>query len=1461
MNKTRTRRAAPATKSVVAGASFPIVGIGASAGGLEAFSALLARLPIDTGMAFVLVQHLDPQHDSALTKLLGRTTAMPVVEVTDQLAVAPNHVYVIPPNTNLGIEGGTLTLAPRPNTRAPHRSVDFFLEALAADQHELAIGVILSGTATDGTLGLEAIKAEGGITFAQDDSARYDSMPRSAVAAGCVDAVLSPEQIADELARIAKHPHVTSVGDGPLTRGEADRAEATAHGDDDAPLPSGGQGDPDSALLQVRAEARVEGADSADRRGQDEGFKKIVGLLRNHAGVDFSLYRSSTIQRRIIRRLILTKHDTIERYAQFLRGNAHELDALYSDVLISVTSFFRNPDTFEVLQRQVLPALFKQRGDDPLRVWVLGCSTGQEAYSMAMAFVEAADHAPRMRKLQVFATDLNEALLDKARHGLYAKSVAEDLSPERLRRFFVEEGGGYRVNKGLREMVVFARQNVISDPPFSRLDLISCRNLLIYFESELQRRVFPAFHYALKPGGFLCLGASESIGSFTELFDTVDKKHKIYVRRAATVTFPLPRGKSPSDLAAGAAVGPAALHRMRVLQDDSADPARHELTAQREADRVSATHFSPPAVLINADLQILQFRGPTGAYLQPPTGKATLDVLKMARDGVMLPLRAAIAQAKKLNQTVRKDHVRLEHDGTTRTISLQVIPLKNLRDQSFLIVFDDGKTAALPALAATQPIRPRTPPGAGADRSDQSQRIAELEADVAETRDYLQALQEQYEAANEELQSSNEEVQSANEELQSINEELETSKEELESANEELTTVNEEMTTRNDELNRLNSDLINVQSSAHVAMIMLDRNLAIRRFSAQAEKQFRLAASDVGRPISATRLGLDLPELGTIITEVIDAVKADEREVRDTDGCWWSLRVRPYLTSDNKVDGAVLVLVDIDALKRSQQTVLAARDYANSIVATVREPLLVLDAELRVELANHTFYDTFGVTAADTVGRFVYDLGNRQWDIPELRRLLSMVLPQQKSVEHFQVEHSFDRLGHRVMLLNARRVHDPEHGAELILLAIEDITERTQSETERERAAAAMREADRNKNEFLAMLAHELRNPLAPILVSIEIMRRANQMEAADQERLDLSPRVDHALEVLQRQVGQMVRLVEDLLDAGRISRGKIDLRRERVELSSVVHHVVDAVLPYTDRRGQDLTVAIPPDPIYLHADPTRLAQIVGNLLNNASKFTERGGHLWLTVERSDEMSPSSGAIVPGIVIRVRDSGVGIAADRLEGIFDMFTQIDVALERSAAGLGIGLTLARTLAGMHGGTVEATSQGIGHGSEFIVRLPIVIDAAPAAPSQTSIESAATPLTILVVDDNRDSAEMLAMLLQLGGHETHTAHDGLAAVDAIHRLEPDVVVLDIGLPGLSGYEVARRVRDESGSSRRPFLVALTGWGQEEDRRRSKDAGFDAHLVKPVDEAALTKLLAELPTPESASPIRLVIDQPDQ
>jgi chemotaxis methyl-accepting protein methylase/signal transduction histidine kinase len=759
------------------------VGIGASAGGLQAFSLLLRQLPANTGFGFVLVQHLDPQHESALASILARTTAMPVREATNNLRIEANNVYIIPPNTGLGIVDGVLKLLPRLLNRPAPRSIDSFFEALAKDQGERAIGVILSGNATDGTLGLEAIKAGGGFTFAQDKTARYASMPESAVAAGCVDLVLSPGKIARELARIAKHPYLS----GRLIKPSAARGPSVS-------------GKVKSSAVPVTPKSEDE------RTAQEEaGYGEILLLLRNHSGVDFSLYKSSTVNRRIARRSVLNGRSGLKAYADFLRGNAKELNALYSDTLINVTSFFRNAPAYEALKKGVFKRLLTEGGHEPVRVWVLGCSTGQEAYSIAMAFLEVAEKFPRARKLQIFATDLNEDNLSKARIGSYPKTLAQDVSPERLRRFFVESENGYQVIKQLRESIVFARQNLIGDPPFSRMDLISCRNLMIYLEPSLQRKVVPMFHYALKKGGFLFLGASESISGFGELFAPVNKGNKIFVRKVApTRAFQLPVKRGADERLVKPRMALPS-HGAANRLGDAKDALMSELNAEREADRLTVSRFAPPGVLVGADFQVLQFRGKTGAFLEAPTGKATFDLLRMAREGLMLPLRAAINGANRDNKITRREGIQLITNGRARKVNVEVVPLKNLKDRCFLVLFEEsgangGESGGNPGPTAPAAGRAPERPSGNAGTAG---RIAGLESELMDARDYLQSVQEHQEVANEELQSANEEGQSANEELQSLNEELETSKEELESTNEELTTVNEEMVTRNTELNHL----------------------------------------------------------------------------------------------------------------------------------------------------------------------------------------------------------------------------------------------------------------------------------------------------------------------------------------------------------------------------------------------------------------------------------------------------------------------------------------------------------------------------------------------------------------------------------------------------------------------------------------------------------------------------------
>lgn len=1387
--------------------AFPIVGVGASAGGLEAFQDLLKHLPADTGMGFVLVQHLDPQHESALAHLLRRSTTMPLHEVTQGLRVEPNNIYIIPPNVLMAVSGGVLTLTPRGKVRGAARSIDCFFEALAHDQRENAIGVVLSGTAMDGTLGLEAIKTEGGLTFAQDGSAKYASMPRSAIAAGFVDFVLSPEAIAGELVRIARHPFVWDAPAllplSPALPAEAER-ESDQSQPSNAPLASGGHGTPRTDSRRAKTEA----ARPAENDSQD-GFRNVLLLLRNHCGVDFALYKSSTIQRRVTRRLVLNRHETLAEYAAFLKGNDKELDALYSDVLISVTSFFRNPEAFEVLRHKIFPKLLAQpRREGPLRIWVLGCSTGQEAYSLAMTFAEAAAEAPHPQKLQIFATDLNEALLEKARAGLYAKSLAQDITPERLQRFFTEEEGGYRVNKALREQVLFARQNVMSDPPFSRMDLITCRNLLIYFEPELQKKIFPAFHYALRPGGYLFLGASESIGQFTDLFTPADKKQKIFSRKVApTPAFhsPAPKGRPVQRLPG-----------MRAIADEHDLPhaMRGEFNAQREADRITVSLFAPPGVLINADGQILQFRGATGAFLEPPTGKASFDLLKMTPEGMTLPLRAAIQKAKRENKTVCRENIQIRKNGFQRVLTLRVIPLRNLKDPCLLILFEDSENR-LQAPGYSRP--PTTLTG----KREVASRIAILEQELAETRDYLLSIQEQNESVNDDLQASSEELQSANEELQSINEELETSKEELESTNEELTTINEEMVTRDVEQTRLNADLNNLQVSIHTAILLLGSDLAIRRFSPPAEKIFNLMSADLGRSFGGVRHNLLIPGLYDMMVDVMQTLDPQEHEVQDKEGLWYSLHVRPYLTLDNKIDGVVLVLNDINDLKRHQQQIAAARDYAEAILRTLPVPFLILRSDLRVDSASDVFYQAFDVLPSESEGRLIYELGNRQWDIPDLRKLLEDILPQKVYFNGYEVTHEFETLGRRTMLLNARQLDSADGTPDRIVLAIEDITNRTHAEKSLRRAMAEIERSSRAKDDFLAALSHELRTPLTPVLM----------IAAALESDTTLSSDLRGQLGMIRRNVELEARLIDDLLDLTRISHGKLQISPVVSDIHLLLDHTNEIVR--SDGLGKQVRIRFVLEAAQHHvmADPARLQQVFWNLIKNALKFTPTGGTITVST-RSDE----SGAIF----VSVADTGIGIASDSLTRIFTAFEQIEATGSHHFGGLGLGLAISKAIVYAHGGEIYAESKGEGHGATFSVELKSVEPPLPLPVKQNLQGEPDHTLRLLVVEDHQATLAVLSRLLTRRGHQVTTATNSRDALAAFALANFDAVITDLGLPDGSGLDLMREIQRQ-----RPVPgIALSGYGMEEDFRQTKQAGFFAHLVKPVNLDQLRLLLNQLP-----------------
>ncbi len=972
---------------------FPIVGIGASAGGLEAFNQLLNALPPDTGMGFVVVQHLAPNHESMLTEILSKSTLMPVAEVRDGVAVAPDSVYVIPPNTNMALLHGHLNLMPRKNTQGHHMPIDYFLRSLAEDQGSRAIGVILSGTASDGVKGLTAIKSAAGITFAQDPrTAKYDGMPRNAIDAGVVDFMLSPEAIAHELVKISNHPYVAPI-----------------HAEKDEPLlPEGG-----------------------------DTLNKIFILLRAAYGVDFTYYKQTTIRRRIMRRMVLHRIESLGDYIKYLQSNPTEIDLLYQDILITVTSFFREPEAFAVLKEKIFPALIRNRAAESIRVWVPGCSTGEEAYSIAISWLEFFKDTPSNIALQIFATDISERAIEKARAGIYDESISADVSPERLRRFFIKTEGGYQISRAIRDMCIFARQNVTKDPPFSKLDLISCRNMLIYLGPVLQKKVMPIFHYALNPSGYLMLGNSETIGTFSDLFGLVDKKHRTYVRKSVST-------RPSVDFVARDTGAEKAETERRAGRMNEAGWSGFDL--QREADRIVLNKYAPSGVTINENMEILQFRGRTGLFLEPAPGAASLSLLKMLREDLLLDVRTAIHEAKRKDATVKKEGLRLRHNDQSREVRIEVIPFRPplSKERFFLVLFEEVAPISSTATKRLDLRKAKSdkekPTGRSAQKSLDDE-IARLTQELESAKAYLQATVEEQEAANEELHSANEEIQSSNEELQSTNEELETAKEELQSTNEELTTVNEEMQNRNFELNLLNNDLNNLLGSINIPVLMLGQDLRIRRFTQSAEKALNLIPTDVGRPISDIKSNIEMPELERLVLSVIDDLGAIEREVHDRDGRWYLMRIRPYRTADNKIDGAVIALFDIDALKSSRQQLEEMSERVDAILETTA-PFLILNAQLRVKTANRSFYETFQLMAEETRDRLIYDLEEGGWNIPRLRELLDEVSSKKKRIQDFEIAHDFKRAGRKILLLNARRSESLEKGEAKIFLAIEDVTNR-----------------------------------------------------------------------------------------------------------------------------------------------------------------------------------------------------------------------------------------------------------------------------------------------------------------------------------------------------------------------------------------------------------------------------------
>jgi two-component system CheB/CheR fusion protein len=947
-----------------------IVGLGASAGGLEALEQFLAHVPPDCGLAFVVVTHQHPGHTSLLPELLGKCTRMRVRVAEDGLRVEPNTVYLSLPEVYLAVMSGRLHLMEAEQPGVLRLPIDYFFRSLAEEHKEKSIGIVLSGTGTDGTLGLKAIKGAAGMTMAQEPkSAKYSGMPSSTIATGVVDYILPAERLPERLITFHNASYKSA-------------AEMEREWDEEAGLP--------------------------------EPMRKILLLLRARTGHDFSIYKSNTVRRRIERRINVHSLPDPQQYLRLLQENPHELDLLFKEMLISVTNFFRDQEAFEVLLKKVVPKLLDAHpADTPIRVWAAGCATGEEAYSLAMALQEATDKSKKRFPIQVFGTDLDGVAIDEARAGWYPEGIARDVDPRRLARFFVKESGGYRIKKEIRELVIFAPQNLLKDPPFNRLDLVSCRNVLIYVKPAAQARLLSLFHYVLKPGGILFLGTSESIGDLREHFAVLDKRWKIFARKEAGAGSFLPSGFTP---------GPA--RGMGAADAPDVTEAASKKLFPLLIEKALVARFAPAGVVVNDRGDILYIHGQTGDYLEPATGQPRLNILEMAREGLRLELPSALRRAATQKGEVVHEGVRMKTKGGSYSVRLAVVRLlepEALRGL-LLVTFEtepEGKPRAAKRKAAGQ-LKASPPPG----------RVPELERE-------LRYAQETLQTTVEELQTSNEELQSTNEELQSANEELETSKEEMQSLNEELQTVNAQLQGRLDDLAQSDDDMQNLLNSMNIATIFLDQKLQIKRFTAEATKLVKLRPTDVGRPIGDLASNLHYDELPADAAEVLDKLGSKEKEVRTHDGSWRQVRITPYRTKENVIDGLCITFVDINRLKTAESAIQSARAYAESIVATVRQPLIVLNEELCVVSANSAFYQTFKLSAGAVEHRLIYELNDGQWNLPALRKLLEEILPQNNEFHEFRVDHEFPGSGRRTMLLNARRLKAEPPSQGMILLAFD----------------------------------------------------------------------------------------------------------------------------------------------------------------------------------------------------------------------------------------------------------------------------------------------------------------------------------------------------------------------------------------------------------------------------------------
>ena len=1346
---------------------FPVVGIGASAGGIAALTRFFEATEPDCGMAFVVILHLSPRHESNVDEILQRTTRMPVLQVREETAIAPNHVYVIPPNHDLNMYDGHLALVDATRKGGPHVAIDLFLRTLAEVHTDRAFAVILSGMGTDGAVGLRRINECGGVTFAQHpDEAEHDSMPRAAIATGIVDFVLPVAEMAARLAALWRNLQQIRL---PV---EADLPHdvVTADGPD-------------------------------ERRAAEQALKETLALLHRRTRHDFRQYKRATVLRRLERRLQVNALPDLTAYRAYLDEHPAETGLLLQDMLISVTSFFRDREVFEALERSVIPALFKDRApDEAIRVWIAGCATGEEAYSIAMLLREQAETMADPPPIQIFATDIDERALAVARSGSYPEGIVNDLTTVRLRRFFAREGDRYRVLKTIRESVLFASHNVLHDPPFSRLDLVSCRNLLIYLDPLAQKNILDTFRFSLPDHAYLLLGLSETADSAGNGFRVVDKKQRIF--QANLSAFPVRRAVAAPSYGASGLPAPLPLDRK------SASAA--------ERHRWALEQYALPSVLIDARHQILHLSPHAGEYFMRAGGAPSHELIANLKPELRVEMRSALFRA---NQTSAPVTVRAlwASEGRQRRTIIGIHP------------FGDPDNGAALTLVTLQDLNDALIPLVDLQPADRDEVVAQLQSQVDDLKNDLRETIEQGDTATEELKASNEELQAINEELRSASEELETSKEELQSINEELTTVNSELKAKVEETVQVSDDLQNLIASIDIAVVFVDARMQVKRFTPRATDLFNLIDGDVGRSLLDITHRLEWPSITSDAEEAFRSLRIIEREVRGRDDRHYLSKVIPYRTVDNKIEGAVMTFVDITSRVLAEARVRVDEERLRIAAETVRHyAIITLDEAGTITTWNAGAQDTFGYAEDEIVGQpfeLLFTPEDRAAGVPAAEMKAALA---EKSIKedrwHLRKDGTrFYSSGVLSAVSDGRTrgfakiTHDMT-GTKLME------ARRDEELLMQKQAGLAAETANRLKDEFLAVMSHELKHPLNLIHVNAELLTRLPEASG--------SPAIRRAAETIRRTVAGQARIIDDLLDLSRARTGKMMMTMTPTSLTELVTRIANAARGDADAKQIALMRTIDgSDDIVVVCDAVRIEQILWNLLTNAIKFTDRGGKVSVRLDR----------IQGEAVFEVTDSGRGIAANFLPNVFAMFRQERRETANGEGGMGIGLALVKELTEAQGGRVAVTSPGAGRGATFTVAFPLQNDLAATVVDALD-DGLLRELRILAVDDSAEALEPFAELLRLDGAVVIEAHGGREALALLDREPFDLLISDIGMPGMDGYQLIDEIRRRN-DAEGLVAIAMSGYGRAGDVQRATEVGFDAHLTKPASVDDLKALVVRL------------------